>query len=754
MQTRYDYRDGDGRIVCSVIRTPEKEFYRVRKVDGKDIHNWDGIQVVPFNLPEIINKPAVFLVEGEKDVLKLRSLQLPATTIPGGSNAWNPLMKKQPDFCRKYFGGKTVIIIPDNDDPGKKFMDTGAQYLTDGGAIVHSLEICEGMQKGADISDWLDKNEADQETLLSVMDGKVKVWEPPAATTSILDQPIQVSDELRKPTNSTEYDIHTVFNGIVSSSNGSWSSDHRTYNCNCPAHQDKRASLSVSMAEDKILLYCHKGCDFNSICDGLGVKPHHTFKTGRAHLESRLENVKGPEPGELEKVCKEILETDEPEDFTGIKPPILDDYVKGVTTLTDAHPVIIYATALAALGAQAQTRFVIPKGSYYVRLFPNIWTLAVAESGTFKTTALNAGAAPRMEREREIVGDIIDIGKAMTRLLADGAEADDPEVAQMRHQLEELEGRRRRLPDKSSWEACIDRIDSCGGGIWTLSEFGAWLSTLEKSYNQGFKQTITELYDVPENYEEATRNHGTRLLQRPFISISGVSTIEFLSGLVSQKDAATGFLARFLLLRPPPRHAVPDALPSNNKSEQDLESYHLLQEVYRQIASMTVPIEFTIGEDATMAFNDYHKSMFDRFYKMKESEREWMEPFIKRFGANALKVAMVSQFLINSSENVISGHAMMAGISLASYSEICTRFLFRRELGETDFQRKARVVIAFLANHNGTCTRRQLYSSKTLGGGAKDYDYVLRSLIEQGRVIVEAESEKWKPHSKVCLVNA
>ena len=35
MQVRYDYKDADERIIHSVIRTDNKDFFRVRKVDGK-----------------------------------------------------------------------------------------------------------------------------------------------------------------------------------------------------------------------------------------------------------------------------------------------------------------------------------------------------------------------------------------------------------------------------------------------------------------------------------------------------------------------------------------------------------------------------------------------------------------------------------------------------------------------------------------------------------------------------------------------
>jgi len=749
VQTKYDYQDGDGRIVHSVIRTEDKDFFRVREVNGKKISNWDGVQMVPFNLPEIYKKTAVILVEGEKDVLTLKELGVPATTIPGGSNGWGPLMKKQPDFCQKYFGGKTVIIIPDNDSPGEKYMETGAQFLSDGGAVVHTCPICEEMDKGTDVTDWIEINKPDRETFLDSVEFNMNLWEPkkPAST---LDIPLHVSDELKSPTSEAQYDITAVFKQITSDQ-GSWSGD--TFNRKCPAHEDKKASLSITMAEDKILMRCHAGCSFSNICNGLGVKPKHTFKTGRAHLRAKQQQIVGPRPGELTKICDDILKTDEPEEFEGTKAPIMDEYVQGISGLTDAHPVIIYSTALASIGAQAQTRLVIQKGTYYVRLYPNIWSLSVAESGTYKTTALNAGAAPLVKREKEIINEIIEHSTSMNRLIADGVDDDDPDVAVYRNRLEEAESRRRKLPDKSSWEACLDRIEKCGGGIWLLSEFGAWLSGLERTYNQGFKQTITELYDVPDTYEESTRTHGTRILTKPFISISGVSTIQFLSGLLSKEDASTGFLARFLLFRPPAKNTVPDALPETTRKEEDLESYNLLQEIYRQLSYMTVPLEYRLSDQSKKLFSEYHRSMYDRFYEMTDAEQFWMEPFIKRLGPSALKIAMVSQFLIQSEQDVIDEHAMMSGISLASYSEICTRFLFRRELGESKFQMKARCVKEYIAKRKGVVTKAKLYASHILAGGIVEYDNICGSLEARGEILVETIDGKWRPHSKITLVD-
>ncbi len=50
------------------------------------------------------------------------------------------------------------------------------------------------------------------------------------------------------------------------------------YSARCPAHDDKRASLSVSTGRDgRILLHCHAGCAVTDILDALGLKESDLF---------------------------------------------------------------------------------------------------------------------------------------------------------------------------------------------------------------------------------------------------------------------------------------------------------------------------------------------------------------------------------------------------------------------------------------------------------------------------------------------
>ena len=40
----------------------------------------------------------------------------------------------------------------------------------------------------------------------------------------------------------------------------------------CPAHEDRRASLSVSVCEDgKVLLNCHAGCKVEAVVEAIGL---------------------------------------------------------------------------------------------------------------------------------------------------------------------------------------------------------------------------------------------------------------------------------------------------------------------------------------------------------------------------------------------------------------------------------------------------------------------------------------------------
>lgn len=85
-----------------------------RKENGKDIKGLNGLKPPIYNLPAVIKSEKIYIVEGEKDAETLIKMGLCATTPPhGGSSHWRT-------EDNKYFAGKDVVILSDNDTVGLK----------------------------------------------------------------------------------------------------------------------------------------------------------------------------------------------------------------------------------------------------------------------------------------------------------------------------------------------------------------------------------------------------------------------------------------------------------------------------------------------------------------------------------------------------------------------------------------------------------------------------------------------------------
>ncbi len=64
--------------------------------------------------------------------------------------------------------------------------------------------------------------------------------------------------------------------------------------CQCPAHDDRQASLTVTNGRDSVLIHCHAGCDIDNVLSAAGLKKSDLFyqekRTGsswQAYIESR-----------------------------------------------------------------------------------------------------------------------------------------------------------------------------------------------------------------------------------------------------------------------------------------------------------------------------------------------------------------------------------------------------------------------------------------------------------------------------------
>lgn len=154
----YDYIDENGEVRYQVLRYEPKTFrQRSRGSDGQWRNSMDGVEALPYHLPDIISRQteALFIVEGEKACDALRKTGLLVTTNHGGAGNWKPELDK-------WFANRQIVILPDNDEPGRNHGLKVARRLSDLAAAIKIVEL-PGLGPKGDVFDWLQSGHTRQE---------------------------------------------------------------------------------------------------------------------------------------------------------------------------------------------------------------------------------------------------------------------------------------------------------------------------------------------------------------------------------------------------------------------------------------------------------------------------------------------------------------------------------------------------------------------------------------------------------------
>ena len=150
LEATYVYEDEHGEPLLRVerYRTPKGKTFRQSSPDGNGgwIPRVKGVQLVPYRLPDFINKPTVYIVEGEADADALWEWGIPATTNPMGAGKWKP------DY-NPYFEGKQVVLLPDHDAVGESHMQDVLRHLLPGAKQIN-IVLLPNLSEKQDFSDW------------------------------------------------------------------------------------------------------------------------------------------------------------------------------------------------------------------------------------------------------------------------------------------------------------------------------------------------------------------------------------------------------------------------------------------------------------------------------------------------------------------------------------------------------------------------------------------------------------------------
>jgi AAA domain len=140
----------DGRALTLPLRSPDGALAGVLRLTGSEMRPlaMRGCPRMLWPAPESI--PAgerVYIVEGEKDAISMRSVGLAAVGVPGANN-WRS------EWCQR-FAGRNVTVIGDCDAAGRRLVSRIVNDLAAHAAAVRVLDLDATRSDGFDVGDLI-----------------------------------------------------------------------------------------------------------------------------------------------------------------------------------------------------------------------------------------------------------------------------------------------------------------------------------------------------------------------------------------------------------------------------------------------------------------------------------------------------------------------------------------------------------------------------------------------------------------------
>jgi len=135
---------------------------------------------VLYRLTQLPYAETICIVEGEKDVHTLESLGFVATTHAGGANG------RWPEEAANWLAGKTVVLLPDRDEPGKKHGQRVVKALKDIPVLWLDVPL------GKDITDFVEAG-GDARGLI---ENRLEQWKRERIEAKGLLTPLEIMDLL------------------------------------------------------------------------------------------------------------------------------------------------------------------------------------------------------------------------------------------------------------------------------------------------------------------------------------------------------------------------------------------------------------------------------------------------------------------------------------------------------------------------------------------------------------------------------
>ena len=297
------------------------------------------------------------------------------------------------------------------------------------------------------------------------------------------------------------------------------------------------------------------------------------------------------------------------------------------------------------------------------------------------------------------------------------------------------------LPESVTPEALInhmaDEDEDLNEGIFFWSELGQVLKNYDKSYMQGMKELLTNLYDCPDFYEHRTQGGGLKTIDSPFVNVFACSTERWLNDSLKSGDLHGGFLPRFLWVQAKSKnrhYTVPRKWNTawRNQLMDEMNQYNNI--------TRGVEIDLVENSEAFQLFDNFSINS-DREVE-KHAEAEMLSAFYGRLTVYCLKLAMLFQVIeAQAGDRVdpqLSASSMQTAINWCEFfkgsiKQIVDDFAFDDEASDRQ------TVLKAIRKHPAI-TRSKLI--KVTKMSSRKLDHALETLFQSEQVILRQEKAK------------
>lgn len=288
----------------------------------------------------------------------------------------------------------------------------------------------------------------------------------------------------------------------------------------------------------------------------------------------------------------------------------IKNYLSYIEPLTDSPTDFKFMSALMVLSMVIGNKVYIQFGGQ--RIYPNLWLILIAPSSLYRKSTI-------LHNARSLVEKV------------------NPEAI---------------LPNEITPEALLETLQDRPIGCFIWSEFAGALAGWERSYMQGTKEFLSDIFDCPSFYQRKLKN-AEYTIKNPCIGIFTATALSWFLSKVKDGDLRGGFLARFCYILTGPKSqfiAIPPA-PDTQKANQLVKYLNSLRDINCRM-------------DTSVIHKDYENWLREHEDELgKNQEHELLSGFYSRLAIYCLKFSMLYQLSENPNP-VISKDSLRHSIAL------------------------------------------------------------------------------------------